>query len=126
MKKKYEEECRILYLRLNESQTVTERIYNELYYHEEAIVPMAEIASNMNISSRTLRRYLYDEGITYQTILSNVLKNKAIDFLTTTELTIEKIAEKLGYSDTANFYHAFKKWTGNLPSSYRHNKKRFR
>ena len=35
------------------------------------------------------------------------------------DLSMEKIAEKLGYSDVAGFYHAFKTWTGNTPANFR-------
>ncbi|MGN5643411.1 helix-turn-helix domain-containing protein, partial [Burkholderia multivorans] len=36
-----------------------------------------------------------------------------------TGLTTEIIAERLGYSDAANFSHAFKRWTGKAPRQYR-------
>ena len=119
MKKKHEEECHRLYMRLKELESVVDKIYNELLFYEEGQVPMVKIAGQMNISTRTLRRHLDAEGATYQEILSGVLKKKAIDLLAMTELPIEKIAEKLGYSDTPNFYHAFKTWTGETPGKYR-------
>jgi AraC-like DNA-binding protein len=39
--------------------------------------------------------------------------------LTQTSLSTEAIAEILGYSDTANFRQAFKRWTGESPQQYR-------
>jgi len=35
------------------------------------------------------------------------------------DLSMEKIAEKLGYSEVASFYHAFKTWTGTTSANYR-------
>jgi len=32
---------------------------------------------------------------------------------------MEQIAADLGYHDLANFYRAYKKWTGRTPGSYR-------
>jgi len=34
-------------------------------------------------------------------------------------LTLDEIADRLGYSDTANFTRAFKRWTGRLPREMR-------
>jgi AraC-like DNA-binding protein len=33
--------------------------------------------------------------------------------------TIDDIAERLGFSDTSSFFHAFKRWTGVTPVQYR-------
>ena len=34
-------------------------------------------------------------------------------------MTNEDIASRLGYSDAANFRHAFTRWTGECPSEFR-------
>lgn len=34
-------------------------------------------------------------------------------------MTTEDIASRLGYSDAANFRHAFVRWTGSSPTSFR-------
>jgi AraC-like DNA-binding protein len=34
-------------------------------------------------------------------------------------MTNEEIASRLGYSDAANFRHAFVRWTGKAPREYR-------
>lgn len=119
MKKVYEEECRKLSIRLKECETFSDKIYNELYFYKDGQLTMEEIAHQLNMTTRTLRRKLTAEGTTYKAIVSDFLLKKAISLLTTTVLPIEKIAEKLGYSDTPNFYHAFKIWTGTSPGKYR-------
>jgi AraC-like DNA-binding protein len=43
----------------------------------------------------------------------------AIDYLSQTRMTNEEIAIRLGYSDAANFRHAFLRWTGRSPSEFR-------
>jgi len=35
------------------------------------------------------------------------------------ELSLEEIAERLGYSDVANFSRAFRRWTNVAPGAYR-------
>jgi AraC-like DNA-binding protein len=39
-------------------------------------------------------------------------------------MTNEEIAAQLGYSDAANFRHAFIRWTGKRPSDYRRYERR--
>jgi AraC-like DNA-binding protein len=34
-------------------------------------------------------------------------------------MTTEEIGSRLGYSDAANFRHAFVRWTGKSPQEYR-------
>ena len=34
-------------------------------------------------------------------------------------MSIEEISERVGFSDSANFRHAFRKWSGNSPRQYR-------
>lgn len=44
----------------------------------------------------------------------------AIKYLRDTDLTIEDIAYMLGFSDAANFRHAFYRWTKAAPYQFRH------
>jgi AraC-like DNA-binding protein len=37
-----------------------------------------------------------------------------------------ELARRLGFSDIANFYHAFRRWTGCAPGAYRKNQVRRR
>jgi AraC-like DNA-binding protein len=43
----------------------------------------------------------------------------AIAYLRKTDITTEDIAVRLGYSDGANFRHAFRRWTGKSTSDFR-------
>ena len=43
----------------------------------------------------------------------------AIEYLRKTDMTTEEIGTRLGYSDAANFRHAFTRWTRKLPSDFR-------
>lgn len=76
-------------------------------------------ASHFNMSARTLRRKLAGEETSFQKILNEARSQLAIDYLTHSKFSIEDIAERLGFSDAANFRHAFKKWTGQKTSAYR-------
>ncbi len=77
------------------------------------------VAAQLNISSRTLRRKLTDEQVSFQDLQRETRERFAIAFLRETNMSIEDIAEQLGFSEAANFRRAFKQWTGRVPSSYR-------
>ncbi len=83
------------------------------------IASISEIADKLCMSERTLRRRLESLGSSYNTILEDIRKTLAIRYLCDTAMTTEAIAEVLGYSDSANFRHAFKRWTGHPPREYR-------
>ena len=78
-----------------------------------------EAASELHMSSRTLKRKLQQLGTSYQTILDDLRKGLAVEYLTQTEITVDDIAVQLGYSDASNFARAFRRWTGRSPSDYR-------
>jgi AraC-like DNA-binding protein len=71
------------------------------------------------MTSRTLRRKLETEGTSYTDLLDNVRHALAMDFLNTSVLSTDDIAAALGFSDSASFRRAFKRWTGKSPSAFR-------
>jgi len=118
-KKVLEQECRQLCQRLNERATIKDKIKHELMFSEDDFPTLDQLAHRINIPERTLRRKLNTEGTSYKDILSEIRKGKALELITSGNVSMEKIAEKLGYSEVAGFYHAFKTWTGSTPANYR-------
>jgi AraC-like DNA-binding protein len=80
---------------------------------------LSELAAELCVSQRTLRRRLDALDTSYNKILEDVRKELAVRYLTTTQYTTEDIAQLIGYSEAANFRHAFKRWTGAAPSAFR-------
>lgn len=80
---------------------------------------LEEVADQLHVSSRTLKRRLAELGTSYSDILDAERKRRAVTLLRTTTLTIDEIAERLGYSDVANFGRAFRRWTGSTPGAVR-------
>lgn len=115
----YEKECRHLLQDLGRFSTTTGRVKQALRSYDNAFPGMTEIARRLNMSSQTLGRRLAAEGTDYKTVSRQVREKKARELLKTTDLSIEEIAGKLGYSDTANFHRAFKSWTGQTPLDFR-------
>jgi len=77
------------------------------------------MADELSMNPRTLRRRLETEGTSYRELLAQVRQRLAIEYLRKTSMTTEEIASRLGYSDAANFRHAFVRWTGKTPHEYR-------
>lgn len=118
-RKIYEEECKQMSLRIKKQETLTKRIHQEIMFHKDNFPNFDQLARYMNMSPRTLNRRLTEEGTSYRDLLSEIMKKRAVHLLRTTMTPIEQIAEELGYHDSANFYRAFKRWTGHNPGHYR-------
>lgn len=78
-----------------------------------------EMASRLNVSSRTLIRGLGDASLSYREMLDEVLKKRALEMLGVAEHSVQYIASRLGYSDAKSFRRAFRRWCGTSPSEYR-------
>ena len=77
------------------------------------------LAKQLNCSARTLRRHLKDLGCSYQELLDELRFEQAKRLLCEDQLPIYRIAEALGFSETASFRHAFVRWSGVAPSQFR-------
>lgn len=82
------------------------------------IPSMKEVAQVFDLPERTLRHQLEQAQITFKEIRENVLKNRALKMLAD-DCSIETIAEALGYSESAAFNHAFKRWYSCSPRQYK-------
>jgi AraC-like DNA-binding protein len=80
---------------------------------------LEEAAARLHLSPRTLKRRLAAQGTTYSALLDEARRERAEALLRAGDLSIDEVAERLGYSDTANFTRAFRRWTGVTPSRFR-------
>ena len=77
------------------------------------------VASNFNMSVRTLQRRLKQEDASYIQIVEEVKKSLAIHYVQNGNSSVKEIAHILGYSRTSGFVKAFKRWTGKSPIVFR-------
>jgi AraC-like DNA-binding protein len=80
---------------------------------------LPEVAAQLHVSARTLKRRLADLRTTYSHILDEERKRRSLALLRNTSLTLDEIADRLGYSDVANFSRAFRRWTRRTPGAVR-------
>lgn len=83
-------------------------------------ITLEDVARELNMSGRTLRRRLSATGMSFEALVENVRKTRALSLLTHSAVAVERVALETGYSDVRNFRRAFKRWTGVSPSEYRH------
>ena len=70
-------------------------------------------------SPATLRRRLETEGSTWQQLKDAVRRELSMQLLAERDLTVDEIADRLGFNDASTFYRAFRKWTGQAPGAWR-------
>ncbi|WP_018973551.1 AraC family transcriptional regulator [Rudaea cellulosilytica] len=80
---------------------------------------LGEVASNLNLSERTLRRQLAAAGRVYRDIHDQLRTERALELLSAGALSIADIGSEVGYSDAREFRRAFKRWTGAAPTAMR-------
>lgn len=79
----------------------------------------ADLALEVNLSERTLRRKLGQQALSYRQLRDAALYEKARDLLGRPGLTIHEVATAVGYADARAFRRAFKRWSGRLPTEFR-------
>lgn len=104
---------------LGKTEDLLARIRAVLINHDGKYPGLEEVAQKLNMSPRTMRRKMANHGISFRKILDDVLRREAITLLSDTAMSIEQVADRLGYSDAANFTRAFHRWTMSTPSAYR-------
>ncbi len=78
-----------------------------------------KVAAQLGMSLRSFFRRLREEGVSFQELLNEVRRSVAIEYLEATRIPVEEIAHRVGFSDSANFRKAFRRWTGNAPRHFR-------
>jgi len=80
---------------------------------------LKEVAADQNLSPRTLIRRLKQGGTSFRKIRDGVRRTLAADYLGNSDITINRIAYRLGYQDPSNFGRAFRGWFGMAPGEFR-------
>ena len=77
------------------------------------------MAERLHMTPSTLWRKLQEENTSYRGLVDAPKMRVAIKYLRDTDLTVEHIAHVLGFSDAANFRHAFRRWTKSAPLDFK-------
>ena len=102
------------------TQTFTQRV-RDLVSAEinGGTATVGHIAKRLGVSPRTLTRKLEREGTTYKELLEDLRKSLAMHYLESRDLQLSEVAIRLGFSQSAAFHRAFRRWTGQTPLQHR-------
>lgn len=104
---------------LRAKPTLTAQVNAHLQRQRGHYPDLASVAQQLHLSERTLKRRLQAEGQNYQRLLDAARFQHACELLRMTTVSIEAVAQSLGYLDPANFTRAFRKWSGLAPRDWR-------
>ncbi|MEW6271134.1 MAG: AraC family transcriptional regulator [Thermodesulfobacteriota bacterium] len=112
-----EEQCKQLLSRRRARSNVSERVRQYLLRPSRG-TDMEGVAAELGMAARTLHRHLASEGTSFRRLLDEVREALAEEMLTH-RMTVDEVAERLGYAEASSFVHAFKRWKGIPPGAYR-------
>ena len=95
-----------------------ERIIGQRHPDRLVFAPIHQLAEELGISSQTLHRRLKESATSYQKIKDNLRREVAIQKLVNERLSVEQVADIVGFTESRSFTRAFKHWTGLTPREY--------
>ena len=99
---------------------VSERVRNYLQRTQPDWPDLPTTADVMHMAPSTLQRHLANERTSFQLLKDELRRDLAIVRLNASKVSLGRLAEELGFADSAAFQRAFKAWTGSAPGAYRH------
>jgi AraC-like DNA-binding protein len=113
------QQCEEMLLGLASAQKTTAEVRRLLIQTAGDFLDIAQVAENLYVSERTLRRRLETESTSFRVVFEEIRDLLAKEYLAKTSLTIAEIAHLLDYSETVNFRRAFVRWNDMTPIKYR-------
>ncbi|MCB1695875.1 MAG: AraC family transcriptional regulator [Halioglobus sp.] len=113
-----QEQCKDLLDRRRVQARTSERVRQILMQPGGTALHMEGVAAALGVASRTLHRHLSSEGITFRQLLEEVRQVLSEEMLLR-GVTVEEVADRLGYSEPSSFTNAFKRWKGICPRLFR-------
>lgn len=115
----YRAKCQELCSRMQGEMLIKDVVQQHIMAMQDHTPSLVNIADMLNTTPRTLQRKLAKEGTSFVQILQEARLRFANKYLSNPDYSIDLIALKLRYNDASAFCHAYKKWTGQSPGSFR-------
>jgi AraC-like DNA-binding protein len=77
------------------------------------------VADALKLSPKTLERRLRQRRTTFSSVVDGVRRDLSRQLLRDTDMSLNQVAYLAGYTATAPWLRAFKRWTGTTPSRFR-------
>lgn len=104
---------------LSKAVSIGERVRQWLEHAPLDGTSPADPGRELNLSARTLRRALQEEGTSWRALLDAARHARARRLLETTDLPLDRIAPLVGLSGATALVRAFTRWEGITPGTYR-------
>ena len=117
-RRKASSKCEYILNKLDNGQDLVTQIRKKIE-QLSAFPTLPIIAETIRSSPRTINRQLAQLNTSYQQILDDSRREKAIYLLLNSKVSIDKISTQLGYNDPSNFGRAFRRWLGQSPRAFR-------
>jgi AraC-like DNA-binding protein len=111
--------CDRFLLQMHTESGIAHSVYTMIMKDPRTFNTIEIVADKLRLSPRTLRRKLALQGTTFRQLHNDIRMQLAIEFLRSSNMSTDDVADRLGFSDAANFRHAFKKWTKRTTGEYR-------
>jgi AraC-like DNA-binding protein len=87
----------------------TQRLLARRLRDERTLPELAEVARNLGMSDRTLRRRLADEGVSFRALRTAAQLDLAADLLASSGTSLGEIAQACGFADASAFGRAWRR-----------------
>ncbi len=111
-------QCDVLMQSTESRRGITALVRSKLFRDSGVFPTLPDVAADLGIHPRTLRRRLAEEGTSFRALWNEARSTVAVDLLRNVGLTVEEVSTRLGYTEVSTFSHAFKRWHGVAPSAY--------
>jgi AraC-like DNA-binding protein len=78
-----------------------------------------DLARMLSMHRRTLNRRLEAHGTTFRQVLDTVRFDVARQLLTDSQISLDDVADTLGYASVSPFMRSFQRWAGTTPARWR-------
>jgi len=100
----------------SEAVTAVERLLRERLADSPR---MRDVAAELYITERTLRRHLRAAGVSFQSLHDRVRSESAQAMLRDPRMDVASVGLAIGFKDPREFRRAFRRWTGTTPRALR-------
>jgi AraC-like DNA-binding protein len=111
-------QCDVLMQSSESRRGITALVRSKLFRDSGVFPTLPDVAGELDIHPRTLRRRLAEEGTSFRALQNEARSTVAVDLLRNVGLTVEEVSTRLGYTEVSTFSHAFRRWYGVAPSEY--------
>jgi AraC-like DNA-binding protein len=112
-----EARCKALLQQVHARRSWTDWCRMMLRESEDARPTLEQLARIVNVSPRTLARYLAAEGESFRELSLAVRSERATALLQQGDLSVTQVAYRLGYGDAPSFVRCYRKETGRTPGA---------